>query len=229
MKELWIFSLYPELFDSYLASGLLGRAIEEGKLEVKRFNFRDQGLGKHKKVDDTPYGGGAGMVLRPEPIIEALEAAELAQGKKAHRLLITPRAKKYVQADAHRLAEMDKPLALICGRFEGFDERICQFVDEELSLGDYILMGGEVAAMAVLESVARLLPEVIGNEASLEKESFETPSLEHAQYTKPAEFRGLSVPEILLSGDHKKIDDWRLDESRRTTRDKRPDLLDPRP
>lgn len=212
-----------------MSTGLLGRALEEGKLEVTRFNYREQGLGKHKKVDDTPYGGGAGMVLRPEPIIEAVEAAEAQMGQRSLRILITPRAPRYSQRQARELAQVEQPITLICGRFEGFDERIVEFVDQSLSLGDFVLMGGEVAAMAVVESVARLLPEVIGNAQSTVHESFEEGLLEHAQYTKPAEFRGLSVPEVLLSGDHKKIETWRQDESRQTTRNKRPDLLDQEP
>ncbi|OGH01983.1 MAG: tRNA (guanosine(37)-N1)-methyltransferase TrmD [Candidatus Lambdaproteobacteria bacterium RIFOXYD1_FULL_56_27] len=227
MTEFWIFTLYPELFDSYLGSGLLGRALEDGKLVVARHNFRDFGLGKHKKVDDTPYGGGAGMVLRPEPILEALEAAEAKAGQRSHRILVTPRAKAYTQADAHRLARMDRPVALVCGRFEGFDERVGSFMDEELSLGDFIMMGGEVAAMAVVESVARLLPQVIGNGESLVCESYESGLLEYGHYTKPLVFRGLEVPPVLAGGDHKKIESWRTADSRQTTRLKRPDLLNP--
>ena len=229
MNEFWVFSLYPELFDSFLQSGLLGRAIEEEKIQVKRFNFREYGLGKHHKVDDTPYGGGAGMLLRPEPLIESLEVADASSVIPAHRVLITPRAKRLTQQDARRLAGLDKPLALVCGRFEGFDERIYQFVDEEFSLGDFVLMGGEVAAMAIIESVARLIPDVIGNLDSTQSESFESGLLEYAQYTKPPVYRGLEVPEVLKSGDHQKIAQWRLENSRQTTRTKRPDLLTDRP
>jgi len=225
LNEFWIFSLYPEIFDSFLQSGLLGRAIRDQRMQVKPFNFREYGLGKHKKVDDTPYGGGAGMLLRPEPLIESLEAADAGSEVAAHRVLITPRAKRFTQAEAHRFAKLDKPLALICGRFEGFDERIHNFVDEEISLGDYVLMGGEVAAMAVIEAVARLTPQVIGNLDSTVNESFESGLLEYAQYTKPHEFRGLKVPDVLTSGDHQKIADWRLESSRQTTKAKRPDLL----
>jgi len=225
LNEFWVFTLYPELFDSFLQSGLLGRALKDERMTVKRFNYREYGLGKHKKVDDTPYGGGAGMLIRPEPVIESLEVADASNEVAAHRVLITPRAKPYTQAVAHRFASLDKPLALICGRFEGFDQRIHNFVDEEISLGDYVLMGGEVAAMAIIESVARLTPQVIGNLDSTVNESFESGLLEYDQYTKPPIYRGLKVPDVLTSGDHQKVAQWRLESSRQTTMAKRPDLL----
>ena len=143
--EFWLFSLYPEMFGGFLSSGLLGRAVKDQKFQVKTFNFRDQGRGKHRKVDDTIYGGGAGMLLRPEPIVEALEKADQEAGQKAWRILISPRGTPYRQSRARELAQLEQPIALICGRFEGFDERIGQFVDEEISLGDFVMMGGEVA------------------------------------------------------------------------------------
>ena len=215
----------PELFSGFLDTGLLGRAIRDQKLTVRLENFREFGLGKHKKVDDSICGGGAGMLLRPEPIVDALEEAEKKWGQKARRILISPRGTPFNQAKARQLAQLKEPLALICGRFEGFDERVSQFVEEEISLGDFVMMGGEVAAMALIEAVARLEESVIGNAESLEDESFEKGLLECAHYTKPPVFRGLAVPELLLGGDHKKIDAWRQESAKETTGQRRPDLL----
>ncbi len=183
-------------------------------------------MGKHRKVDETPYGGGAGMVLRPEPIVRALEESERsAPCGKMHKVLMSPQGERFTQDKAERLSRSDLPIAFICGRFEGFDERVRSHVDEEISIGDYILLGGETAAMAIVEAVGRLLPGVVGNSDSLCAESFGGDLLEYAQYTKPAEFRGQRVPEVLISGNHREIAKWRKKSALAKTEARRADLL----
>jgi tRNA (guanine37-N1)-methyltransferase len=191
--------------------------------------MRVHGLGKHQSVDDTPYGGGSGMVMRPDTMLAAIEAAESALGatNKPRRVLLTPQGKTFTQRVARDCAEQ-AALILICGRYEGFDERIRSFVDEELSLGDFVLTGGEVAAMCLVEATIRLLPGVLGNAESASEESFSAECeglLEYPQYTRPASFRGLSVPEILRSGDHEKVRAWRREQSELRTGMRRPDLV----
>lgn len=225
-----IVTLFPELVERHLETSLLGRARDTGALEAELVDLRTFGLGKHRNVDDTPYGGGSGMVMRVEPIVAALEEADAraaAAGKPpAHRVLLTPQGKPLRQRDAHALATRPH-VALVCGRYEGFDERIRSFVHEEISLGDFVLLGGEVAAMAILEATVRLLPDVLGNEASIVAESHSDAlggALEYPQYTRPVEFRGLGVPDVLKGGNHAAIDVWRASESAARTRARRPDL-----
>ncbi|MCK6535708.1 MAG: tRNA (guanosine(37)-N1)-methyltransferase TrmD [Polyangiaceae bacterium] len=222
-----VVTLFPELFTPFLATSFVRRAIEGGQLSVTLEDLRPHGLGKHLSVDDTPYGGGAGMVMRVDCLVAAIEAAEAALGARAHRVLLTPVGERLVQHHLQALAARD-PVLLIAGRYEGFDERVASFVDQELSLGDFVLTGGEVAAMALLEGTARLLPGVLGNADSPREESFSHEHgglLEYPQYTRPAEFRGLGVPEILKSGDHAKIAAWRHERALERTRARRPDLL----
>jgi tRNA (guanine37-N1)-methyltransferase len=221
-----VLTVYPDIFSSFLSEGLICRAIENERLKVDLYNFRQNGIGKHAKVDASPYGGGAGMVLRPEPIFETLEQCKKESDFESnHKILISPQGRVFDQKKAVELSQCRKPIVLICGRFEGFDERIRSFVDEELSLGDFVLMGGEVAAMAIVESVSRLIPGVIGNEDSLTCESFSDHLLEYSQYTKPLTYQGLRVPEVLTSGNHKKIEDWRNDDAIKKTKERRPDLF----
>lgn len=216
-------TLFPEMIKPILEDSILKRAIESNLIEVNLINFRDFSKMKHKNVDDTPYGGGNGMVLMPEPIYLALTSIEGYE--KAHKILLTPQGVTYSQAKAKELSKYDH-IILICGHYEGFDERIRSFVDEEISIGDFILTGGEVAAMAIIDSISRLIPGVLHNEESAPTDSFENNLLEAPQYTKPYDFMGQKVPDILLSGDHKKIDEWRKSESLKRTKERRPDLLD---
>ena len=223
-----IVTLFPELFETFLKTSFVGKATLNGQLETRLRSPREFGLGKHRSVDDTPYGGGSGMVMRVDVIVACLEAldAEAAQeGKpRARRVLLTPQGRPFVQATATSFSA-EPALVLICGRYEGFDERVRSFVDEELSLGDFVMTGGEVAAMAVVEATVRLLPGVLGNEESTHEESHgESGLLEYPHYTRPAEFRGQTVPEILSSGNHAKVAVWRAEQSLERTRTRRPDL-----
>jgi tRNA (guanine37-N1)-methyltransferase len=218
-----VVTLFPELFEAPLRTSLLGRAVSRGLMKVSVHDLRDHGLGRHRSVDDEPYGGGAGMVMRPEPIFAAVEALDAPD---AHVVLLTARGPRLDQSTVARLAARPH-LVLICGRYEGVDERVAEHLaDEELSVGDFVLAGGELAALVVIEAVSRLLPGVLGNAGSLATESHAGARLEHPQYTRPAEFRGWHVPDILLSGDHGAIERWRAGESARVTRERRPDLLD---
>src|SRR5207302_3028154 len=208
-----------------LGESLLGKAQEKGLLRVRVVDVRDFAQGKHRVTDDVPYGGGAGMVMKPEPLVSAIEAArQISPG--AHVVLLTPQGARFDQRKAEELARRDR-LVLVCGRYEGVDERVLSFVDEELSLGDFILQGGEVGALAVIEAVARLVPGVLGNEESARSESFGVEMLlEGPQYTRPPEFRGMAVPEPLLSGDHARIARWRRRQALLRTRQRRPDLFE---
>lgn len=224
--RLSVVTLFPELFTPFLDTSFVGRARKSGALEVHLEALREQGLGAHRSVDDTPYGGGSGMVMRVDCVVAALESSESTSGR-SHRVLLTPQGAPFEQARAERLAQREA-IALVCGRYEGVDERVRQHVDEEISIGDYLLTGGEVAAMAVIEAVVRLLPGVLGNRESAAVESFSAACeglLEYPQYTRPATFRGEGVPEVLRSGDHAKIEAWRKEQSRQRTADRRPDLL----
>jgi tRNA (guanine37-N1)-methyltransferase len=221
-------TLFPELFDTFLATSFVGRGIEGGQLEVRRRSPRDHGLGKHKSVDDTPYGGGSGMVMRVDVLVAAMEALDEEAARealpRARRILLTPQGAPFSQARAQRLSE-EPAIMLVCGRYEGFDERVRSFVDEELSLGDFVMTGGEVAAMAVIEATVRLLPGVLGNFDSTREESHgEDGLLEYPQYTRPAVFRDLGVPEVLASGHHAQIEAWRRAEAEQRTAARRPDL-----
>ena len=217
-----VVTIFPQLFDVPLRTSLLGKAVEEGLLDVRVHDLRDHGLGTHRSVDDEPYGGGAGMVMRPEPLFDAVDAV---RGPDAHVVLLSPRGRKLDHALVDELARRDH-LVLICGRFEGVDERVTEhLVDEEVSIGDYVLAGGELPALVVIEAVSRLVPGVLGNEESLASESHAEGLLEYPQYTRPAEYRGWRVPDVLLSGDHGAIERWRREQSEQTTRERRPDLL----
>jgi len=217
-----VLTLFPEMFGSPLAAGVLRRARERGLLEISLHQLRDYAGGRHLQVDDTPYGGGQGMVMKPEPLVAAIE--HIAAGDSPRRILLAPQGVVFNDARARALAS-EPSLLLICARYEGLDERVKAHVDEELSIGDYVLSGGELPALVVLDAVARLLPGVLGNEASPADDSFATGLLEHPQYTRPEDFRGTRVPEILLSGDHTAIARWRREQSLRLTLERRPDLL----
>jgi len=217
-----VITLFPELFGPFSSKGLVGKANESGVITVTCTNPRDFAKNKHKSVDDAPYGGGNGMVMMPGPVLEAIESRE-AEGR-THRILLTPQGKPFDQATARRLSTYPA-LSLVCGRYEGIDERVCEAVDEQISLGDFVMTGGEVAALAVIEATARLLPGALGNLDSTRDESHSAGLLEYPQYTRPPEFRGSTVPEQLLSGDHAAIARYRRKESLRRTRALRPDLF----
>ena len=218
-----IFTLFPEMFAGVLSSSILGKAREKELVDFQVTNFRDFSESKHGTVDDTPYGGGGGMVLKPEPLFRAVEA--LPGGKKPRVILMCPQGVTYNQSLAEELAQ-EEHLVFICGHYEGYDERIREhLVTDEISIGDYVLTGGELAAMVVIDSVVRLQPGALGNQTSAVEDSFSTGLLEYPHYTRPAEFRGWKVPDILLSGHHANIERWRLKESLRRTKARRPDLL----
>jgi tRNA (guanine37-N1)-methyltransferase len=220
-----IVTLFPELFD-VLRTGLLGKAQDSGAIDVHAVTPRELTTDRHRTVDDSPYGGGSGMVLMPGPFAATLDHLDEARaGNTTHRVLLTPQGVRFSQAHARRFSELEC-LTLVCGRYEGFDERIRGLVDEEVSLGDFVLLGGEAAALAVIEATARLLPGVLGNEESATDESHAEGLLEYPQYTRPEEFRGQKVPEVLRSGNHAAIARWRRKESLRRTLERRPDLLE---
>jgi tRNA (guanine37-N1)-methyltransferase len=218
-----VVTLFPEVMAGFLSATVIGRAIEAGVVAVHCTNPRDFAPGRHRQVDDTPYGGGPGMILSVEPIAAALEAITAARGA-SRRILLTPRGGLFDQARARALAAETR-MTLVCGRYEGVDERAASLVDEELRIGDFVLAGGEVAAAAVIEAVARLVPGVLGCGLSASDESFSAGRLEYPQWTRPAIWRGEAVPEILLSGDHGAIARWRRREALRATLARRPDLL----
>jgi tRNA (guanine37-N1)-methyltransferase len=218
-----VVTLFPELIEGALNVGLLGKAVSAGRVQLTCISPRRFATDRHQSVDDTPYGGGSGMVMSVEPIAKALDALDVEVGP-AHRVLLTPQAQAFDQAAAQRLSALPG-LTLICGRYEGFDERVRALVDEEISLGDFVLNGGEVAALAIIEATARLLAGVIGNEQSLAEESHARGLLEYPHYTRPRLFREQPVPEILLSGDHAKIARWRRQQALVRTRKRRPDLF----
>ncbi|HET9753000.1 MAG TPA: tRNA (guanosine(37)-N1)-methyltransferase TrmD [Myxococcales bacterium] len=219
-----ILTLFPRMVAAPLEESILGKARAKGLLRVQVTDIRDFAGGKHRVTDDVPYGGGAGMVMKPEPLVAAIEAAK-GREPQARVVLMSPQGRRFDQEKAVELSRLPA-LALVCGRYEGVDERVLRWVDEELSLGDFVLSGGEVAALAVVDAVARLLPGVLGNELSVLSESFAGEGLlEGPQYTRPPEFRGLRVPEVLLSGDHARIAGWRREQAMARTRERRPDLL----
>ncbi|MEO8065916.1 MAG: tRNA (guanosine(37)-N1)-methyltransferase TrmD [Candidatus Doudnabacteria bacterium] len=220
-----ILTLFPESFESYLSVSLLKRAQAKEFISIDLINLRDFGEGVHKSVDQKPYGGGAGMVLRVDIIDKALKSLKVKKGKKNSRIiLLTPQGKKFDQKLALKLSNF-KTLILICGRYEGFDERVRSLVDMEISIGDYVLTGGEIPALAVLDTVARLVPGVVGKEASLVRESFSERMLEYPQYTRPEIYGKQRVPKVLLTGHHAKIEAWRKEEALKRTKKRRPDLL----
>jgi tRNA (guanine37-N1)-methyltransferase len=223
-----VITLFPEIFSGFLLASFVGRAIQGGQLAVRLRSPRDFGHGKHRSVDDTPYGGGSGMVMRADVLVPAMESldADAPGGTLARRVLLTPQGRVLDQEKVRELAGHEAVM-LVCGRYEGFDERVRTFCHEELSLGDFVMTGGEVAAMAVMDACARLLPGVLGNEASALEESHSPETgglLEYPQYTRPAEFRGARVPEILMGGHHEQIARWRREQAMARTRERRPDL-----
>lgn len=223
--EVEILTLFPRMCEGYLAESILGKAREGGLLAVRVTDVREYAEGRHRVTDDAPYGGGAGMVMKPEPLTAAIEAAR-GRLPDAPVVLMSPRGMIFDQALARRFAE-GRRLVLVCGRYEGVDERVTRSVDMEVSMGDFVLTGGELAALCVVDAAARLVPGVLGNDSSAGAESFAGGEaiLEHPHYTRPPEFRGMRVPEVLLSGDHRRIERWRRRESLRATRDRRPELF----
>lgn len=221
-----ILTLFPEMFSGVFSSSILKKAHEKGNFSYNLVNYRDYTTNKHNKVDDYPYGGGAGMVLSPQPIFDAVESIQKDKKKKTRIILMCPQGETYTQQKAEELAK-EEELIVICGHYEGYDERIREhLVTDEISIGDYVLTGGELGAMVLVDSVVRLLPDVLGNEESAPQDSFSTGLLEYPHYTRPAEFRGMKVPDVLLSGNHARIDQWRREQSLRRTYERRQDLLD---
>ncbi len=215
-----VITIFPEFFASPLRISIVARAIESARLQVELVNLRDYGSGIHRQVDDAPFGGGPGMVMMVEPIVTALR-----DRGDSHRVMLTPAGRPLDQETLDRWARADR-LTLLCGRYEGIDDRVGEhYVDESISMGDFVLAGGEVAALAIIEGIARLLPGVLGNEDSIEGESFRDGLLEEPVYSRPAEFEGHVVPSVLLSGDHGAVAEWRQAERERRTRQRRPDLL----
>lgn len=215
-----VLTLFPDMFKPIIEESIIARAIKDGKVEINLINIRDFSTLNNNQVDDTPYGGGSGMVLMCDPVFKAIESVK---DTDSLTIMLTPSGKVYNEEKAYLLSKQ-KHLIILCGHYEGFDERIKTLIDEEISIGDYVLTGGEIAAMAVVDSVTRLVPGVI-NEESLKSESFTDNLLDYPVYTKPSIYRGMAVPEVLLSGDHKKIEEYRYNERIRVTKEKRPDLM----
>ncbi|HKY32313.1 MAG TPA: tRNA (guanosine(37)-N1)-methyltransferase TrmD [Candidatus Polarisedimenticolia bacterium] len=224
--EFDVVTLFPEIVEAPLSRTILRRAVEEGILTVRTHDLREHGEGPHRRVDDQPYGGGGGMILKPEPIFAAVESVLERHPRSASRtILLSPQGAPFDHAAAVRLSLYGR-LILICGRYEGVDERVREgLADEEISIGDYVLTGGELAAMVVIDAVSRLVPRVVGEGESVLRDSFADGLLQHPQYTRPAVFRGMAVPDVLLSGRHEAIAAWRAEMSRANTRKRRPDLL----
>lgn len=222
-----VLTIFPEMFVPFWNTGIVRRAIELNKVQVSAINIRDFAQGRHKTTDDRPYGGGSGMVMKPEPLALSIRAAKQAN-PFAQTILLTPQGRVFNQTIAQELSSV-QGVIFVCGRYEGVDERICyEYIDEELSIGDYILTGGETAAMVIMDAVIRLIPGVLGGEDSAEKESFSKGLLEHAHFTRPRIFEGNEVPEILMSGHHQRIETWRMESALIRTFLKRPDLLENR-
>ncbi|MBA3037331.1 MAG: tRNA (guanosine(37)-N1)-methyltransferase TrmD [Desulfobacterium sp.] len=223
-----VLTIFPEMFNSFWAYGIIKKAIAENHIYASAINIRDFAKDKHKTTDDRPFGGGCGMVMKPEPLANAIRMAkEINPDSKT--VLLSPQGRIFNQNLASKLAA-SKGLNLVCGRYEGIDERICSnFIDDEISLGDYVLMGGELAAMVIIEAVTRLIPGVLGSPDSALQDSFSGKLLDYCHYTRPREFEGSKVPEVLLSGNHKDINDWRLEAALIRTFFKRPDLIENRP
>ena len=215
MRKFQVITLFPEMFVGVFENSMMWKAQKDGIVELSCVNLRDYGLGPRRQVDDTPYGGGDGMLLKPEPLFAAVEAAK-ANDPTAKVLLMTPRGERWKQALAQEYSQLEHGYIFICGRYEGYDERILALVDQELSVGDYVLTGGELPAMTIIDSIVRLIPGVLGGESSAEIESFsDGETLEFPQYTRPEEFRGMKVPDVLLSGHHGEIEKWRQEQSRK--------------
>ncbi len=220
--KITVLTLFPDIFGGFLSESMIGRAQKAGLVDIELINFRAYSENKHQQVDDTPYGGGPGMVLSVLPIYKALQNVD--GHEKAFKILLTPQGGQYDQKMAVDLAKHEH-LILICGHYEGFDERIRSLVDMEISIGDYVLTGGEIPAMVLIDSIARLVPGVLGKEESYRDDSFFTGILEYPQYTRPYDFLGEKVPDVLISGNHKEIEKWRREEALKRTRERRPDLL----
>ena len=218
-----ILTLFVEMFDGFCSTSIIGRAVDRGLLEIHRTNIRDFAKDRYGSVDDAPFGGGVGMVLMCQPIFDAVEHVRAQDDRPGQVVLLSPQGRPFDQATARELSQTDR-LILIAGHYEGFDERIRTLADREISVGDFVLSGGEVAAMAVVDAVVRLLPGALGKDESTHEESFSDGLLEYPQYTRPREYNGMSVPEILLNGDHKKIDEWRVAQAKLRTQQRRPDL-----
>lgn len=219
----YILTLFPEMINDPLRYSILGKAIEKGVFHLETINIRNFGIGKHKVVDDYPYGGGEGLVMKPEPIVSAIKSL-ISREPRVWIVLLTPDGITFNQKTATRFSKM-KAIALICGRYEGIDERIRSYVNEEISIGDYVLTGGEIAALVIIDAVARLIPGVLHSPLSVQEESFSEGLLEYPQFTRPFEFNGKKVPEVLLSGDHRSIRQWRFMKSILRTWVRRPELL----
>ena len=219
-----IVTIFPAMIEAPLAAGIIGRAIDRGTLDVKVRDLRDFTTDRHRVVDDVPYGGGPGMVLKPDPIFRALDAIEAERGGPLTVILTSPQGRRFTQAEAQRLSSLAH-IVLLCGRYEGFDDRVRERVTEELSIGDYVLTGGELPALVVLDAVARFVPGVVGDEQSVAEDSFTRGLLDFPQYTRPPEIDSLRVPEVLLSGNHAEIRGWRKREALSRTLERRPDLL----
>jgi tRNA (guanine37-N1)-methyltransferase len=222
-----VLTLFPEIFSGYVGQSLLKRAIDAGIIDVRLHNIRDWAQGKHKQVDDRPFGGGPGMVLRPEPVVACVEGVRQQADEPGRLVLLTPQGRRLDQTIVQELAGCDR-LLLLCGRYEGVDQRVIDLLTpDEISVGDYILGGGEVASMVVIDAVARLIPGVLGDEESNRQDSFSGNQrlLEYPQYTRPREYRGLTVPDVLMTGNHPEIANWRAEQSLKRTRERRADLL----
>ncbi|OUZ24908.1 tRNA (guanine-N(1)-)-methyltransferase [Enterococcus sp. 6D12_DIV0197] len=224
-----VLTLFPRMFEGPLGESIIGKAREKGLLEINVSNFRDYSDNKHQTVDDYPYGGGAGMLLKVQPVYDNIKAIEEATPETKKRvILLDPAGKPFDQKMAEEFST-EEHLVFICGHYEGYDERIRSLVTDEVSLGDYVLTGGELGAMVMIDATVRLLPEVLGNQTSAQTDSHSTGLLEHPQYTRPAEFKGMKVPEVLKNGNHKLIEQWQLKESLRRTYQRRPDMLETYP
>ena len=222
--KIHVLSLFPPMFEGVFGSSILKKAQDKGAVQLAVTDIREFSENKHKQVDDYPYGGGAGMVLKPEPMFNAVEA--ITEGRKPRVILMCPQGERFTQKKAEELAK-EEDLVFLCGHYEGYDERIREYlVTDEISIGDFVLTGGELAAMTVIDAVVRLIPGVLGQADSHIQDSFSTGLLEHPHYTRPADFRGMKVPDVLLSGNHAKIAEWREEQSFRRTYTRRPDLFD---
>ena len=220
-----IVTIFPKMVEAGLAEGVVSRGIERGLLDVRVHDLRDHTTDRHRTVDDVPYGGGPGMVMKPEPLVRAVEAIRGERGTPDAVILLTPQGRPFRQAEAVRLSSLSH-LVLLCGRYEGMDERVRELVaTEEISIGDYVLSGGELAALVVVDAVSRLIPGVVGDEQSVEEDSFSRGLLDYPHYTRPGEFAGLKVPDVLLSGHHADVRRWRRKTALERTIDRRPDLL----
>ena len=219
-----VLTIFPKIIKAYISEGIIKKAIDKGIITVDVINIRDFATGKHKQVDDYPYGGGAGMVFKPEPIFRAIEYIK-KDGRQRYIVLLSPSGNLFNQSIAKKYAYTIDNLVLISGRYEGVDERVKILIDEEISIGEYILTGGELPALVIIDAVARLIPNVLGDKKSVEEESFSWGILEYPHYTRPEEFKGMKVPKVLLSGNHQKIKRWRRIEALRKTLRSRPDLI----